>query len=354
MAATALEPDWNRPEPATEAERRDGLRRIQPLLHALGITTVADPWATAETVRTYREAHAAGELVLRVSAMPYDEGLRDHLTTPDEVIARVGGLGVGSGFGDGRLSLGALKVYIDGEGKRSQALREAPWPATGEHGILAISPDELERVALFCAQTGWALGVHAIGGRAQRIALEAFERVDAHVPLAARRFRLIHAYLEPTRETMERAARLGVAVSSQPAIQWQNGVWLRDALGEAASEANPLRSVAGCRGTRGTGVGWPLFPVRPAPRAVVRTHARRTRRGRPLGPAQRISADEALRAATRDAAWAAFADDRGMLAPGMTADWAELDVDPVTCSDAALASASVRRTVVGGSVVFRA
>ncbi|WP_170285633.1 amidohydrolase [Microbacterium rhizomatis] len=352
MADTALEPDWPAGEP-TDLERREGLRRIQPLLHALGITGVADPWATADALRVYQQAHAAGELTLRVTAMPYFEGLRDHLISPDEVIARVGGLGIGSGFGDSILSFGALKVYVDGEGKRQQALREQPWPATGVTGIQAIDPDELEKIADFCATRGWALGVHAIGGAAMRLALDAFERVDARTPLDGLRFRLIHAYLEPSADTIARAARMGVLVSSQPAIQWQNGAWLRETLGASAASANPLRSWLDGGVRVALGSDGPYFPFDPLRLMwFVRTRAV-CGEEEPVGAEQQLTPEEALRACTTDPAYAAFADDeRGMLRPGMLADWAELSFDPLTCRDDELLTGTVFRTVVGGRAVY--
>jgi hypothetical protein len=351
MARTALEPDWNRAQPPTTEDRREGLRRVQPLLHALGITGIADPWATRETVRVYQAADSEGELGVRVTAMPYDEGLRDHLTTPDGVLSAWEGLGVGTGFGNDRLSFGAAKVYVDGEGRRGQALRETPWPATGDRGVQAIDEDELVHVALRCAQSGWALGVHAIGGAAMRVALDAFERVNAVLPLDGRRFRLIHAYLEPSPETMARAAALGVLVSSQPAIQWHNGAWLAATV--AADTANPLRSWLDAGVRVAVGSDGPYFPFDPL-RLMWFTRTRAARGSdAPIGIRERLTPEEALRACTSEAAYAAFVDHRrGMLGPGLLADWAELSVDPLSCTDDELAAAHVERTVVGGRVAY--
>ena len=354
MAETALDPDWPDGSSPSTAERRDGLRRVQPLLHALGITGVADPWATAEQLRTYQAAHREGELTMRVTCMPYFEGLRDHLTTPDEVMAAVGGLGIGSGFGDDTLAFGALKVYVDGEGRRRQALREEPWPDTDDLGVRAIAPEDLERIAMFCAERGWALGAHAIGGGAMRLALDAFERVNARIPVAGLRFRLIHAYLEPSADTIARAARLGVLVSSQPAIQWKSGGWLVETLGASAAGSNPLRDWIDAGVRVALGSDGPYFPFDPL-RVMWFTRTRRSRDVlEPLGANQRLTPEEALRGCTIDAAFAAFADQRGALAPGMLADWAEISVDPLACTDDALLHASVLRTVVGGRTVFTA
>jgi len=43
---------------------------------------------------------------------------------------------------------------------------------------------------------------------------------------------------------------------------------------------------------------------------------------------------------------------RGILGPGLLADWAELSVDPLSCTDDELAAAHVERTVVGGRVAY--
>ncbi|GAA1688185.1 hypothetical protein GCM10009808_01450 [Microbacterium sediminicola] len=355
MLETALDPDWNGPSAPTAADRRAGLRRVQPLLHAFGITGIVDPWATTETVRVYQQAHAAGELTMRVTAMPYFEGLRDHLVTPESVMDALGGVGIGSGFGDDTLAFGCVKVYADGEGKRQQALRETPWPATGELGIRAIEPDELERIATFCAQNGWALGVHAIGGGAMRMAIDVFERVDAHTPLAGLRFRLIHAYLEPAPDVIARAARLGVLLSAQPAIQWSNAAWLTDVLGPDAASTNPLRDWTDAGVRIALGSDGPYFPFDPL--EVMRFTRTRESRGSdaPIGPDQRLTATEALAGYTRDAAFAALVDARrGILRPGLLADWAELSLDPLAAPDAALADGEALRTVIGGRVVFDA
>lgn len=354
MARTAGDPDWPAGPAPTSEDRREGLRRVQPLLHALGITGVVDPWATDEALAVYHQAREAGELTMRVTAMPYFEKFRDREVTPEEVTARIGAIGPGSGSGDDRLRLGAVKVYVDGEGRRRQALRETPWPATGEIGIQAIGAPELEQVARYCASSGWALGLHAIGGRAMRIAMEVLERVDADIPLAALRFRLIHAYLEPSAETMRRAARMGVIVSSQPAIQWHNAVWLRDELGASGAASNPVRawSDAGVRIALGSdGPYFPFSPLRLL--SLVRTRAARGI-DEPVGPEQALGAEEALAGLTRDAAFAAFTErDAGMLAPRRAADWVELSVDPLGDAEA-LAVGTVRRTVAGGRTVFRA
>jgi predicted amidohydrolase YtcJ len=71
-----------------------------------------------------------------------------------------------------------------------------------------------------------------------------------------------------------------------------------------------------------------------------------------IGREEVISAEEALTLYTRNGAYLSFAEtERGMLRPGMLADWIALSVDPLTAAPDALRAASVRMTAVGGEVV---
>jgi len=87
---------------------------------------------------------------------------------------------------------------------------------------------------------------------------------------------------------------------------------------------------------------------RPAP-ARIGAITRRTRTGERLGPAQAITAEQALRAVTIDAAWQLFADDRiGSIEPGKYADFTVLERDPLEVSPEKLDNVGVLGTWSGG------
>jgi predicted amidohydrolase YtcJ len=79
--------------------------------------------------------------------------------------------------------------------------------------------------------------------------------------------------------------------------------------------------------------------------------------GKPAGgwhTEQRMTRAEALRGFTRDAAYAAFEEDRkGSLEPGKLADFIVIDRDVMTCSPRDIADTRVLRTVIGGETVFQ-
>ncbi|WP_443027320.1 amidohydrolase family protein [Sphingomonas sp. LR61] len=165
----------------------------------------------------------------------------------------------------------------------------------------------------------------------------------------------MHAYLEPSVASADRAARLGVVASLQPSIAWKNAAGLQRRLGSRVDEVNPMRTWADAGATVAMGSDAPYFPF--DPREVVPVAAARRMRGldEPTGPAQAISVLEAVEAYTRGAAHASFAEDRrGVLRDGALADWVLLDVDPAACTVDEFAAARVLRTDVGGVTVFEA
>jgi predicted amidohydrolase YtcJ len=80
---------------------------------------------------------------------------------------------------------------------------------------------------------------------------------------------------------------------------------------------------------------------------------RTDRAGKPVNPDQAITPEEALRCATEEGAWLSFDEDnKGRLIPGMLADMAVLDRDPLTLPAAELSALDARITVTGGRVVY--
>jgi predicted amidohydrolase YtcJ len=102
------------------------------------------------------------------------------------------------------------------------------------------------------------------------------------------------------------------------------------------------------------------FPVEGA-NPLLGIYAARTRqdtRGEPAGgwmPEERLAGEDAVRAFTWGAAYAAFVEThRGTLKPGFDADFVALSVDPVEAPAPELLSAKALLTVVGGRVAFDA
>src|SRR5262249_10310586 len=129
------------------------------------------------------------------------------------------------GTTDPMLHTGALKFVADGAlGSRTAALL-APYsdePSTS--GILILSPDELRKMAIERDKAGFQLNFHAIGDKANRVALDVFQAVQRVNGPRDRRDRIEHAQVVAP-EDLPRFAKLNVIASMQPSHETTDMRW---------------------------------------------------------------------------------------------------------------------------------
>jgi predicted amidohydrolase YtcJ len=353
LAAPGLH--WNGAADPTLAERLAALRLIQPVLHQLGLVGVVDPAVVPAEMSAYVASQNRGELTMRIVPMPHP----DMTAGAAPAIAALDGIGARTGLGDEQLRLGGVKVYFDGEGKNSSALRREPWPEKADdpdgRGWQRLPTEEFLKVATWCAREGWSMGVHVVGGAGIDAVLDAWLKVDAETPIAGLGFTLIHAYLEPSPANMELAARLGVLVAAQPAIHWNNGAGLEARLGPEARGANPIASWLDAGVAVGGGSDGPYFSMDPR-LGLWQSRTREVIDGDgPHAPELALSAEQALAMYTTGAAAVSLAAGRrGALIPAQAADWVALSVDPLAADPAAVREMTAIETVIGGRTVHTA
>jgi predicted amidohydrolase YtcJ len=228
-------------------------------------------------------------------------------------------------------------------------------PFAGEadnRGYFQVPEEELARTILRAHAAGWQIATHAIGDRAISVVLDAYSAALATYPRADHRHRIEHCAVLPPAE-LARIAGLRLIPSPQGRFVNEIGDGMRAALGpERESWCYRLRSVldAGCvlpgSSDRPVVQGAPLLGIAD----MVR---RRTASGDLLGPDERLTPEQALRAYTYGSAYAAFREhDLGTLEPGKIADFVALSADPT--DEAALDDVRVLGTVVGGELAYEA
>lgn len=306
---------------------------------AAGLTTVCDAQVTMREYAGYREGLRRGTLGIRVVCMPLSHQLDALLET-----------GITGLLWDGKLGIGPMKFYADGALTGGTACFTRPYGESGEFpGILYHEPAELTALVSRAQRHGWQVGIHAQGDRAITMALDAIEAGgDGR---AEGRHRIEHAGY-PAGE-LERIARLGVILVNQPGYLYDFGDTFLTTLGERAHWLQPFR------GELRHGITIVLSsdsfvttynPFHHIAAAVNRT----TRTGQPIGPDQALSAEEAIRGYTIDAARSFFADDRiGSIEEGKLADFVVLAEDVFTMPAGRLAEATPWMTVVGGQTAYQ-
>ena len=315
-------------------------------LAAQGVTSVTHmgDW---EGLAILQRAHEAGTLTTRINA-----------AVPLSTWARLRDTIAAHGGGDDWLRIGALKGFADGSLGSHTAAFLAPYSdAPDDRGLLVNTADDLYAWTSAADKAGLQVMVHAIGDRAIRTQLDIFARVEREDGPRDRRFRIEHAqHIAPA--DIPRFAALHVIASMQPYHAIDDGRWAETAIGhERALTSYAWKSLLDSGGLLAFGSDWNVAPPTPL-EGIYAAVTRRTLDGKhPDGwiPSQEIGVEDALRAYTRNGAYAMFAEDsRGTLEPGKLADLVMIDTDITRVAPERIRDARVLLTMVGGKVVYRA
>jgi len=258
-----------------------------------------------------------------------------------------------------RLAVRSVKIYADGAlGSRGAAMLEpyADEPATT--GLLVTPPDEVYQQTLAAAKAGFQVGIHAIGDRANREAMDVFERVERAVPGArGLRMRIEHAQILDAAE-IPRFAKLGVIASMQPTHATSDMPWAATRIGDARVEegAYVWRKLLDAGAVIASGSDFPVEEANP----LLGFYAAITRQdasGKPAGgwtPRQRMTRDEALASFTRQAAFASHTETLlGSIESGRLADLVALSRDIMRVQPQEILTTTVQMTIVGGEIVYQ-
>jgi predicted amidohydrolase YtcJ len=235
-----------------------------------------------------------------------------------------------------RLVMGAVKLVADGSIQGYTGYLSQPYytPYHGDadyRGYPAIPREKLFEQVAALHQAGYQIAIHGNGDESIEDILDAFEAAQ-----------------------VSRMKALGVTPSFFSAHTWYWGDRHRDIfLGpERAAVISPARWAQDNDLRFSSHLDTPVTPMLPL-QAVWSAVFRQTYGGDVLGPEQRISVMDALRAVTIDAAWQVFQEDnRGSLEPGKYADLVVLSGNPLN-EPQAMRELQVEQTVIGGVTVYR-
>jgi hypothetical protein len=336
------------PRPAVETIA-ETLREALPTLWEVGLTGVHD-FDRRDCFAALQLLHASGALKLRVLK-----------SIPLEDLPLAVDLGLRSGFGDDMLRIGPVKAFTDGALGPQTAAMLAPFEGSdNDRGILMMDADALFEHARLAAENGLSMAVHAIGDRANREVLDAYERLRAyerdHLGSPDLRHRIEHVQLIHPADA-GRLGALNIIASMQPLHATSDMVMADRHWGPRASLSYALRTQLEAGACLACGSDAPVE----SPNPFLGLHAAVTRRradGSPgeagWYPAERLSVMEALRGFTAGAAYAAGMEDRlGRLSPGTLADLIVLNADPFRCAPQELQFIQPIATMVGGEWVSR-
>jgi len=320
-----------------------------------GYTTAQEGRAFAPTVATAEAKAAQGPLPIDV-ALYVDYTSKDLLDTS----AYYSGSGYdGIAYTNG-LRIAGLKLTIDGSPQGKTAWLSQPYfvPPEGQGedyaGYPAMTEEQVDAEVMDAFANNRQVLVHCNGDAAIDRYLNAVEQAAHQHGIADRRNVLIHGQTL-RKDQVGRLKTLDVMPSLFPMHTFYWGDWHRDSvLGpERAAYISPTRDVLDA--------GMVFSSHHDAPvanpdsmRVLGATITRVTRSGDVLGPDQRVTPYEGLKAITIWPAYQHFEEEvKGSIEVGKQADFVILSGDPLTIDPMSIVDIKVLQTINDGQTVFK-
>jgi len=312
--------------PLSEEEIFKGANLANRYYLSLGITslqdaTIANDFSRWQTLRMLKET---GILSSRISAMCGINALRHFQHN-----------GFSFGSGDSQLRLGAVKIMLS--------------EATGR---VYPSRSELEQQVLTAHKAGFQLAIHAVEQSSVEAAVNALEYANSQLPRAGHRHRIEHCSHCPP-SLLKRLSKLQPVIVTQSPFIYYSGERYQTTL-----PASQLRWLYPTRSWLNNGLvvadssDSPVVPAGPLT-GIYAAVTRQARSGHQLPLRERVSASEALKMNTINAAYASFEEDiKGSISPGKLADIVVLSDDPLKSPPERIKDIRVGMTIIGGKVAW--
>lgn len=262
--------------------------------------------------------------------------------------------------GDDQFRMIGVKYIADGSTQGLTAALNKPYnypKGTSNRGALDWEDQKLYDASKPFFDQGWQISAHANGDRAIDQILNLHERLlkDTKKP-ESRRLRIEHFTVNNERH-VAKVKKLGVIPSLTIGhVGFWGEVFHDHILHELqANRIDPTGSLANRNIRFSFHSDSPVSPYYPL--RYIATGSSRLWQATPqkvLGPQQRISVDQAIKAVTLDAAYAMFMEDKvGSLETGKWADLVILDQNPRTTQPTQIEQIKVLETYVGGKRMFK-
>ena len=338
------------PKPTTE-ELIEAIEAAGDLLLSYGITSVMDAAvgqvAGFDEIRAYNLAKLGKRLPVRTwLVLLGDPG--------PSIVEECYKAGLVSGVGDDMLTVGAVKIFLDGSAGGRTAWMSKPYLGDDNNIGVQILPDaELEALVLDTHKKGYQLACHAIGDAAIGQLITAYEKALAAYPDPDRRHRIEHCGFS-TPEQHERMKKAGIYPCPQQVFIYDFGDAYISVLGEErALSSYPLKTWKDLGFKPATGSDSPVCHPNPYPN-IYSMLTRETGKGTVMDARECVTIEEALQVYTEFGAFSQKQETvKGKLVPGQVADIAVFSRNMLTAKpEEILNDTHCVLTLRDGEVVF--
>jgi len=341
------------PQP-TRADRLDALQLGMHEANRFGLTRVHSAGGDFEYVGLFDSLHQLGKLTLRfyIAYFLDPPGMTFQKTLD---IAKVR-----QKYHDDWVSGSLVKIMLDGVVETHTAAMLAPYSDDpSQSGKLFWKPEDYKLSVTKLDRRGIQLFTHAIGDRAVRLALDAYQEAAEQNHSVDMRHRIEHIE-NVSPDDIPRFGKLGVIASFQPLHADPDedtlNIWARNVGPERAQRAWAWKSIQDAGGHIAFGSDWPVVTLNPWP-GIQTAMTRQTEGGNPpegFVPAQRLTLADAIKGYTLGAAYAGRREKtEGSIQAGKLADLIILSQDVFKTDPKEVGKTEVLLTMVGGDVVYQ-
>lgn len=341
------------PQPS-RAERLAALRKGIHEANRVGLTRVDSAGGDFEFLDLYDELRRSGELTLRFYVAYFLDPPELRAEDLEKIEA------AHKTYHDDWISGGAVKTMLDGVVEAHTAAMLSPYSDDpSQSGKLFWDPEKYRAAVLELDKRGLQIFTHAIGDKAVRTALDAYENATRVNHTHGARPRIEHIETI-TAEDIPRFGKLGVIASVQPLHLYPDedtlDIWARNVGPERAKRAWVFHSIEAGGGRLAFGSDWPVVTMNPW-EGLQTGITRRTAEGKPEGgfvSTEAVSLEDGIKAYTLGAAFAARREkEEGSLQTGKLADLIIVDQDLFKIPPAQINKTQVLLTMVGGKTVYK-
>ncbi len=250
---------------------------------------------------------------------------------------------------DGKFKVGSLKLFLDGSfGAKTACMFEAFSDAPEMCGFCIIDEDKIYEKMKLAHNNGFQIIIHAIGDKANRIAVDLYKKLLDEFPRNNHRHRIEHASVL-TRDVIEDMKDYGIIASCQPPFLNSEYTWLEKRIGkERCKYTYPFKSLVNNNVVLISGSDCPVEDTS----VISGLHALVTRNN--FIPEECLTIEEALKTYTINAAYAAFEEEiKGSIEVGKFADLVILDKNPLEVPKEEIKTIQVLETIIRGNTVFK-
>ncbi|MFC0118048.1 amidohydrolase [Pseudoalteromonas xiamenensis] len=332
---------------ASEHDVKRALNKASEHLLSLGITSAHDAGIDYTTWQVYQEQAKNKAIPIRIYAM---------LSASDPKLETMLKAGIIKDPND-HLSVRSVKIYADGAlGSRGAALIDSYKDRPGHHGLMLETYDKLRELMRLSFKHGFSANTHAIGDKANRVVLDAYEAEFKKTGGKLLRNRIEHAQIV-TPEDIPRFKSLDIIPSMQPVHATSDMHMAEKRLTDNQLAGGYAWQTFLKQGSKiAAGSDFPVELAEPF-HGLFSAVTRQDPHGQPeqgWRAEEALSRDQALRAFTLDAAYAAFQEHKlGSLEKGKWADFILIDKDYFNVPALEIRDIQVDETWVAGQLVYK-